>query len=175
MTQGSPLFVFLQSLAEDPLRDRSEVRTHLPKLINSLGFDDYSLDSDAAGSIADAIALPHIDHAPVLAFEFGYDPEVDSRGPYLPHRPSHVDYPTQDQILSETSADYVISLSNDSLAVRGESYAKTIVFQEADQSLEKIPTYTYLTEEAAEDIILELHPGRTRNPTHTEQSSFSDF
>jgi len=175
MAQGSPLFVFLQSLSEDPPEDRSEVRSHLPKLITSLGFDDYSLDSDAAGSTAEAIALPHIEDAPVLAFEFGYDPEVESRGPYLPHRPSHVDYSTQDQILSETSADYVISLSNDSLAVRGESYAKTIVFREADQSLEKIPTYSYLTEEAAEEIIIELRPGRTRYSTHTDQSSFSDF
>lgn len=161
MNQGSSLFEFLQDLAEDRPEDRSEIRTRLPDLVSSLGFDDYSLDSDAEGSIANAVVLPHIDEAPVLAIQFGYDPEVEERGPRLPHRPSHVQYATEDQIISETSANYAISLSNATLAVYRESYTKTVVFQKSDQSLEKIPTYTYLTEEITKEIVDELQPAVT--------------
>lgn len=175
MNRGSSLLEFLQSMAEKRPANRSEIRTHLPDLISSFGFDDYSLDSDVEGSIADAVVLPHLDNAPVLAIQFGYDPEVENRGPHLPHRPSHVHYPTEDQIIEQTSADYVISLSNATLAVRGKSYARTVVFQESDQSLDKIPTYAYLAKEVTKEIVNELHPEKMRESRSEDQTSLNDF
>jgi len=175
MNNGSLLLEFLQSIAEKRPENRSEIRTRLPDLISSLGIDDYSLDSDVEGSIADAVVLPHLDNAPVLAIQFGYDPEVENRGPHLPHRPSHVHYPTEDQIIGRTSADYAISLSNVTLAVRGESYARTVVFRQSDRSLDKIPTYTYLSEEMAKEIVNELHPGKTQEWASEDQTSLNDF
>lgn len=175
MSQQEPFLEFLERVADEEHESRSEIRTLLPNLLSRLGFDDYSLESDVEGSIADALVLPHAEDAPVLAFQFGYNPEASEHGPFIPHRPSHVDYSPDEQILSRTGADFVISLSNTTLAVRSESYARTVVLQDSEQSLERIPTYAYLRKEIAEEIISTLHSLEPPSQVDKRQGSLSDF
>lgn len=175
MAQAEQLVGFLGEVPKRDLEGRAEIRTLLPDLLVYLGFDDYSMETHVEGTIADTFVVPHIPDAPVLAIEFGYNPEATEHGPFIPHRPSHVTYGPQEQILRRTEADYVIGLSNTTLTIRSASYARTVVLQETDHSLERIPTYAHLSEEVVEEVLAELHPNGQSRTIDSEQHSLSEF
>lgn len=174
MHRPDELTTFLETVP-DRTRSYGDISNLQSTLLENLGFDEYTLDEDAEGSIADAIVRHRDRDLPVIALQYGYNPEADEVGPRIPGRPARVDYSVSEQILATTSASYVVSLTNTMLSIVGEGCARTIVLPEIDHSLDNVPTYQTLSEDSIKEILDVLHTESGPVNFDEKQRSLSDY